>query len=316
MSDIQVADNRIYVKDEVTYGTDSVPTATDRVRTSDLDIVPYDGPRIEKAYDGDGGRDRNSINTGPFTSLTCKVDFAGSGTKDIEPTYAPLLRSCGVGVVETALTNTTITTGTGVITDSSSIYFVEDLAGELEKSALLGVRGTAGLDISRGAVPQWDFSLLGTYNQPSHIASTLAGAPAAQLKGIPVTNANTATVTLDGATVCLESLKFDNMGYTTDFVNGPNCLEVKSSPTQIKGTIVIKDEGYATKNFVALAESHGGVTEVALAVTHGTVTGNILSASVATIQITDIKRTSLNGIKGWTMTFGLTSNAPLVIVQT
>lgn len=315
MSDIQFADKRIYPKQEVTAGVDSVPTAADIVRTRGVTFKNYEGSKQEQPYDGDGGRFRSSVNTAPHSSLTFDIDFAGSGTLDVAPNYADILLACGIDVTVNALVSTVFTPNAGPITDSLSMYFVRNEGAGMGLAKSLGMRGEIGLAIKRGEVPMWQIKkMLGSYIQPAYDAAALAGTPANQLKGIPVTNLNTPVATLDSAAVCLESFSLDNFGHQVEFFNAPNCKETKSQPIPITASMTIKDEGYNTKNWLAVAESHAGVTEVPLQIVHGTAGGNILTLDGSAVQITDVSETEISGLKGWDLS--LTLMAMPVITQT
>lgn len=316
MSDIQFADKRIYAKIEVTEGTDSVPTASEIIRTRGVTFKNYDGAKQQQEYDGDGGRFRSSVATEPHSSMSFDIDFAGSGTIDTAPHYKDILLACGVGVVENAATNVTMTPSTDPISDSISTYFVRNEGAGMGLAKSLGMKGELGLSFSRGQVPIWQVNrMLGSYVQPAYNGTPLAsGTPANQLKGIPITNTNTPTATLDGETICLEGFTLDNVGHQVSYVNAPNCIGVKSQPIPITGSITIKDEGYNTKNWITAAESHAAVTEIALVVQHGTVSGNILTLTGSSVQITDIDEAEYNGLKGWNISLAFL--AVPTIVQT
>jgi hypothetical protein len=315
MSDIQFADKRIYPKIEVTYGVDSVPTAAERVRTRGVAFKNYDGEKQTQEYDGDGGRFRPSVNIGPYSSMSFDIDMAGSGTLDLAPNYKDILQVCGIDVVENAATNVTMTPRTTPITDSLSMYFVrgEDTGMQLAKS--LGMRGEIGLQLNRGQVALWNVkNMLGSYIQPAYNAVPLAGTPANQEEGLPITFVNTPTATLDSEDVCIESFTLDNVGHSVVYRNTANCLEVASLPQQITGSITIKDVGYNTKNWVAAAESHAGITQVPLQIVHGITAGNIMTLDASDVQIIDIDETDINGVKAWNL--ALSFLAVPVITQT
>lgn len=315
MPDIQHADKRIYPKIEVTHGTDSVPTAAERVRTRGVTFKNYDGDKQKQDYDGDAGRFASHVNVAPHSSMSFDMDFAGSGTIDVAPNYKDILLACGMSVTENAATDVTITPVENAIADSLSMYFVRNEGAGMGLAKSLGMRGELGLKIAKGQVPLWMVKkMLGSYIQPAYDATALAGTPSPQLKGIPCTNLNTPTAQLDSVDVCMESFTIDNFGHTVNFINAPNCEEVKSQPVQMTASMTIKDEGYNTKNWLTVAESHAGVTQVPLSIVHGTTSGNILTVGCADVQITDIDETELNGLKAWNLSLALL--ALPTIVQT
>lgn len=300
--DVQYKTKRIYVKQESVYGTDSVPDATNMIRTRNLAIKNYGGDKIQQEYDGDGGRARNSVNVNPHSEISFEFDFAGSGTKDTMPGYSDILLACGLDVVENAGVDTTITI-LDSITDSISAYHVRNESTGMQKAASLGMRGELGLQFNRGQIPIWTTRMLGSYIQPTKEATPLAQTPANQLKGIPVTYLNTPVLTLNSLSECFESVTIDNFGFTINYLNAPNCLGVKAETVPMTGSMVIKDSGYTSHNFFPEVESHAGVSEVEFTLQQGTTTGNILTLSSAAVQITDIDETELNGLKAWNMSF-------------
>lgn len=313
MSDIQHADKRIYPKAEITYGTDSVPTAAERVRTRGVTFKNYDGAKQKQEYDGDAGRYATSINTAPHSSMSFDMDFAGSGTIDIAPNYKDILAACGITVTENVGADVTFATTETPIEDSLSMYFVRNEGAGMGLAKSLGMRGELGLMIKRGEVPMWQVKkMLGSYITPAYVAAALAGSPSPQLYGIPSTNLNTPIATLDAIDVCLESFTLDNFGHTVEYFNAPNCEEAKSQPVQMTGSMTVKDEGYNTRNFVTLAESHAGITQVPISIGHGVTSGNILTFGCTDLQITDIDETELNGLKAWNLSFALLA-APSIV---
>ena len=306
MSDIQFVDKRIYPKAEVTYGTDSAPTAAERVRTRGVTFKNYDGDKQKQDYDGDNGRFGTHVNVAPHSSMSFYMDFAGSGTLDVSPNYKSILMACGMSVVENAAANVTITPVATPIADSLSMYFVRGEGVGMGIAKSLGMRGELGLSIKRGDVPLWMVKkMLGSYATPAYDAVALAGTPSPQLKGNPVTNINTPTVQLDSVDVCLESFTLDNFGHQVSFMNAPNCEEVKSQPVQMTASMTIKDEGYNVKNWLSVAESHAGITQVPLSIVHGITSGSILTFGCTDAQITDIDETELNGLKAWNISLAL-----------
>jgi len=307
MPDIQHADKRIYPKLEVTVGVDSVPTAAEIVRTRGVTFKNYEGDKQTQSYDGDKGRFQSSVNASPHSSMTFDMDFAGSGTLDIAPHYRDILLACGMLITENALVDVTMVPSEDAITDALSMYFVRNEGAGMGLARSLGMRGELGLSIKRGEVPLWQIKkLLGSYVQPVYDAVALAtAAPANQLKGIPVTNFNTPVATLDGAAVCMEMFTLDSIGHQVNFINMPNCNETKSQPVPITGSMTIKDEGYNTKNWLTVAESHAGVTQVPLSIQHGTAAGNILTLGCTDVQITDISETELDGLKAWDLSLSM-----------
>jgi len=309
MPDIQHADKRIYPKIEDTYSTDSVPTAAEMVRTRGVTFANYEGDKQSQSFDGDKGRFQTSVNASPHSSVTFDMDFAGSGLVDTAPQYKDILLACGMNVTENVGSDVSMVPSEDVITDSISMYFARNEGTGMGLAKSLGMRGELGLTIKRGEVPLWQIKkMLGTYIQPAYNPVPLAvGAPANQLKGIPVNNLNTPTVLLDSTSICLESFTLDSIGHQVDFWDMPGCRAVKSQPKPITASMVIKDEGYSTKNWLAIAESHAGVTQIPFSLVHGVTFGNTFSLACSDMQVTDIKETELSGLKAWDLSLSLLS---------
>jgi len=298
--DIRFASKAFHAKAEGTKGVDSSPDKTNRIFTRDLAGKVYDGNRQQVEYDGDNGRNRPSVMAGEHSSFNMKFDFAGSGTNNIAPPYADILRACGVDVTVGA-SDVTYTIADEII-DSVSGYFSRDEGIGIQLYKSLGMQGVAGIEFARGQVPAWVVSqLMGSYIQPVYNPSALGGSLPTQVRGVPVSNANTTTASLDGVDVCLESLTLDNVGHSVEFYNSPNCNEAKAQPVPITGSITLKDEGVQAHNWVAKAESHAAIVGVPLILAHGTAAGNIMSIPGVPVQITDIDETEIQGVKAWNL---------------
>jgi len=118
----------ILVKSEPTYGTDSVPTASDAVLCSNLDITPLEGSSVERdfirPYFGSSG----SIRVENFVSISFDTEIAGSGTAATAPEWGPLLKASNFSETVTAapITGTGTAGATNTITLAAGASAVDD----------------------------------------------------------------------------------------------------------------------------------------------------------------------------------------------
>ncbi len=92
----------IAVKNEATYGVDSVPTAADAVLCSNLKIVPLEGSSVDRdfmrPYFGASGQ----IRIENFASITFDTEIAGSGAAGTAPEWGSLFKASNFSETITA----------------------------------------------------------------------------------------------------------------------------------------------------------------------------------------------------------------------
>lgn len=308
---IEFESHRILSKIEGTYGVDSGPDGSNRIRTTGVDITPYAGQRQSPEYDGDGGRFRPSINTNPHVGFKFGIDYAGSGVLATAPNFGEILRACGLD--ETVNVGVDVQYAIAVDpTDSVTIWGVRKEGTGLQLAKSAGVRGKVGISIGAGQLPLFNFdNMLGSYLRPEYSGTALTEVISNQQKAVPMTKANTTVFTLDGQAVCPESFTLDNFGW--DSVRLPYCEETILKPIPITGSLKIKDVGIQTKNWIQFAESHATVQELPIVITHGIVAGSILSLGSSKLQITDITEDQIEGAKAYNLTFILLENPVLTM---
>ena len=295
----------LLAKAEVTYDTDSTPTTTDAMLTSGLTITPYGGEKISRNLDKISLGASPVLAVNPHVALSCGIEIAGSGAAGTAPPFGDLLQACGC--LETVNAGVDVTYTLTTADDSVTAYFyaTEVVGSNLQLHKATGVRGNWGYNLSRGQIPLFTFdNLLGTYYTPSSVASITPDTSDFQ-DPLPVTKVNSPTVTIDSATLCVESVTF-NCNNQISRMNGPNCAEtLNGGPQQPGGTIVVKAPEISEKNLWTLLE---GGTLMAFVFTHGTTAGNIVTINHDKMQITDITETNLNGVLGYQLAFAATDN--------
>jgi hypothetical protein len=309
-----INDPRIVAKAEVTYDTDSIPTGSELIRTRNLSMTPYAGTRITPEYDADGRRFRADINTQPSTVYSFDIDYAGSGTAGTAPSFGPIVEACGMS--ESISPGVSVTYAIETSPDASvTIWGVRDEGTGQQLTKTTGVRGEIGISLQSGQLPTFNFrNMIGSYVRPVYDGTPLTESVSNQEKGIPVNKTNTTTLTIASETICCESIVFDNLGWTANRRNNPNCQETFLTPQRMTGTAVFLDPGINTKDWYAAVESHASTpTENAYSIVHGTAAGSILTLSGSKLVLTDIQETDVNGIKALTCPFVLLDNWSLVL---
>lgn len=110
----------ILVKLESTYGTDSVPTATDAVLCKSLNINPLEGSSVQRDLIRPYFSNAGSIRVENFVSIDFETEIAGSGTAGTAPEWGALLKACNFSETITATAITTLTsTAIGAIGSNS-----------------------------------------------------------------------------------------------------------------------------------------------------------------------------------------------------
>ena len=97
----------ILAKREGTYGVDSAPSgAANAILTSDINISPLEGDRLERSNPRPDLGAHAQIHVGSHQKITFKVEAAGAGAPGTVPAWGVLERMCGM--------SETISAGTSV----------------------------------------------------------------------------------------------------------------------------------------------------------------------------------------------------------
>jgi hypothetical protein len=261
------------VKIETTYGTDSVPTSTNAVLMSSVDLTPLEADQVERTMVLPWLGNRPVTLVSQRARLQCGVNLAGAGSAGGIPSFGPLLRACGLSQTVTASTQVDFAP-VSVSEDAVTCYVYPD--GKLH--ALLGARGTFGLDIQGGEMPRATFDLTGLY-----VAPTAASLPAAGTNGygsaIPVNQANTPTATLNGQPIILRSFTYTH-GNSIQVRDLPGARAIRISGRAPSATITIEDPDALTPNFFTSV----GAT-VPFNLVHGTSAGNIVEVTLGQARL-------------------------------
>ncbi len=281
----------ILAKIEGTYGTDPTPVeGTNAILTKNLQRTIYDGNRVQRDLNYPYMGNDASINTAPFVTVTFDVELAGSGTAGTAPQFGPLLRACGLD--ETIVESTSVTYApVSAAFESVTLYYNYD--GEMQK--VIGARGTATLNMSRGQIPMISFSFTGRYAKPT--AVTQYDPTYTDTVPFPFSSYNTTTFSVHSQAVYGESftLNLGNNVVHRNLAGFDGVLITDRAPT---GSASFEAVAIATKDYFAAAQSHlGAVVEGALSIVHGSGAGKVCTISAAQMQISNITEADSDGIR-------------------
>lgn len=193
----------LLAKQEVTYGTDSVPTNVANAVMCSVPEFSVVGRRIDRAnalsFMGKG----SPLNVGEACKIKFDVELKGKGgLADVPPEFSALLQACNMTEAITASTKVTYTPNStaGGTAKSCTIYFYLDGLRHI----LLGARGTFSIALKAGEYGKITFEMTGIYGGPTDTAMV-----------VPTLNATipprflSATFTIGAYAAVAESLSFD-----------------------------------------------------------------------------------------------------------
>jgi hypothetical protein len=297
MSGIQ-ADNKVILhKKEVTYGIDPVPTLP--LLTRNYVLKPGNAGLIERLLDKPAYGADPALITGVHCSSSFEVDAAGSGTAGTAPAWGDTIMAAGH--------SETVNVGVSVLYKPVSSGFSSEThyahkSGILHKQ--LGWRASAGFDLTRGGAPSLKFD-----GQALYVVATDTANPtpsfAAWRVPKPVDKTNTATATLNGVALELQSLLV-NFGQQLVYLNMPNLEGVFMKGRKATASIEFLKKTVAIFNPVALMQAE---TLLALQAVHGLTAGNIIQFDAAKAQIIGVDEGEIEGQESWKLNLSLTATS-------
>lgn len=291
----------ILLKNEATYGVDSVPVAaTDALLVRNFQFSPlqlqYEDRDFAVPYFGNKGR----IIAGQWGECSFEIEMAGAGgAVDAVPKYGPALKSCGMSQTVNTLVSVVyapITTGEV----SSSLYFLLD--GRQHK--LLGWFGNVEARVVSGRIPVFAFSGIGLHVAPTDVAlptPTLSGFT----KPVAVNNANTTPATLHAFAGKIREISFAT-GNVLPYRNLPNSEAVRFVDRMSSGSVRLEDELVAAKDWWTSIKNG---TLGALSLQQGQVVGNKVTLAAPNVQLTEPQMDDEDGIGMIRMRMELTPSA-------
>lgn len=276
------------VKEETTYGVDSVPTSlANSILAKVSDVQPVVAEFAErdnvKPYLGSSG----SVQVSAHSELTIEFELAGSAAAGTVPGWAALLKACGFG--ETVVASTSVTyKPVSTAFKSVSIYYYLD--GLLHK--MIGCMGTATISLNSRAIPMVSIKLTGLYSATTDTALPTDSVYTAFQIPQAVNKVNTTAFTLHGVTTGFDTFSVD-VGNNIVYRNMPTIEDVMLTDRRVSGSISIPMTSIAEK---AWHDTVRDGTLAAISMTHGSGAGKIFTISAPKVQLTNPQYADKDGV--------------------
>ena len=301
------------------------PGTLNLIRTSNLEMMAYEGNTRRREYDGDDGRKQPTVKSNIHSSFSFDTDFSGSGDPTVIPAVGAFLQMAGLSRVANA------TAGYDFLISDPSDVDTGTLLGRRKAGRgttginyvnyeSSGVRGYVGILLQKGSDPVFQFrDMKGSYIRPitaeelteiDMVYNAQEYPEVFEHGNVPEFGFTIPTEVeivgmyswlyrYRGATelreVCLHEFAAPNYsGLTTSYRNAINCGGSASAAVPIDFTAKIGWDD----SFFELVESHKQVITTGLSMTHGTSAGNQLSITSSEMQIHDLKEVDIDGEMG------------------
>ena len=292
-------------KAETTYGVTASTAGADYLVTlADASITPLSAESLDREIlDGSFGTTLSPLIAQRKVEASIPIELSGSGTAGTAPKYSHLLLGSGMNVTTVASTSNTYNLVTGENLASSELMFF----GDGQRHQALGCRGGFELTLTSGEAPRIVFSRTGIYVEPTNVANPT---PTVSNQAAPVVvdSANTATATIGGLAVCVQSMTL-SLEPELFFRDYAGCSkEVQITNHVVSGTItIVRPADLATFNPYALCTSG---TRQAITMTHGTTAGNRVIPNIPYAVFGAPTEVNLDGTYGLQLPFVAKNSAP------
>lgn len=294
----------ILAKRETTYGTDAVPTGgANAIDVSAVTVNPLNAQNVSRdllrPY---FGASEELVGTAHKT-LDYSTEIAGSGTLGVAPAFAPLLRACGLAEIITA---NALVEYQPVSSNFESVSQCVYDDGILHK--LLGSRGTFEADFGLGNIPRFAWKWLGLDGGDSVGVPGATNYNAFQVPQV-VTDANSGDITLGGtysAGVISGGTTYGSTGLTfslgarTGYTPLLGSQEIDLSGREVTGSVQLD---LTAAQEVAFLNSVRANTRQSLGFAHGTFAARKVALFFKAVQLTNPRKTELNGRRMQTYDF-------------
>ncbi len=276
------------VKEEATYGVDSVPTSlANSILAKVSDVQPVVAEFAErdnvKPYLGSSG----SVQVSAHSELTVEFELAGSAAAGTVPGWAALLKACGFG--ETVVASTSVTyKPVSTAFKSVSIYYFLD--GLLHK--MIGCMGTATISLNSRSIPMVSIKLTGLYSATTDTALPTDSVYTAFQIPQAVNKVNTTAFTLHSVTTGFDTFSVD-VGNNIVYRNMPTIEDVMLTDRRSSGSISIPMTSIAEK---AWHDTVRDGTLAAISMTHGSGAGKIFTITAPKVQLTNPQYADKDGV--------------------
>ena len=292
-------------KAETTYGATASTNGTDYLVTlADASITPLSAESLDREIlDGSFGTTLSPLIARRKVEASIPIELSGSGTAGTAPKYSHFLLGSGMNLTTVATTSNTYNLVTGENLASSELMFF----GDGQRHQALGCRGGFELTFTAGEVPRITFNRTGIYVEPTNVANPT---PTISSQAAPVVfdSANTATATIGGLAVCVQSMTL-TLEPELFFRDYAGCSkEVQIVNHVVSGTItIVRPADLATFNPYALCTSG---TRQAITMTHGTTPGNRVIPTIPYAVFGPPTEVNLDGTYGLELPFVAKNSAP------
>jgi hypothetical protein len=287
----------VTAKVETTPGLDALPTgAANAVLVSEVSVTPLDAQSIDRALiRGYFGGSEQLVGPGSV-KLSYSVELAGSGAAATPPAWGQLLLGCaaaeGVLTTPARVEYTPVSTGLKTITQ---YYYDDGLVHKLTSSM-----GNCTLSAKVGERPMLRFEWTGL-DGGIVVTPNPTGTFAPWKKPVSMTKANVIDITL-GATYAAGALTggtiYNSTGLELNFGNVVNFSAMLSSEvvdiSDRQSTATMEVELSAAQEAALMEDVKANVTR-SLAFTIGTATGNKVIVFAPSVQLTNPRKSELNG---------------------
>lgn len=287
----------VTAKVEATAGTDALPTgAANAVLVSDVTITPLDAQSIDRALiRGYFGGSEQLVGSASV-KLSYSVELAGSGAAATPPAWGQLLQGCaaaeGILTTPARVEYTPASTGLKTLTQ----YYYDD--GLVHK--LLASMGNCTLSAKVGERPMLRFEWTGL-NGGRVVIPNPTGTFTPWKKPVSMTKANVIDINL-GATYAAGALTggtvFNSTGLELNFGNTVNFSAMLSTElvdiSDRQSTATVEMELTAAQEAALMDKVEANETQ-SLGFIIGTATGNKVLIFAPAVQLTNPRKSELNG---------------------
>lgn len=265
----------VALKVETTEGTPVSLTGADCFLIRNATLTPLAGNTVTREFVRETYGNYGTIQLDQHVELSFEVEFSPSGTAGTRPPYGDALLACGFEETTSAGTSVIYNPVSSDIDSCTIAVYMDGV-----KHLMAGCRGNVSLTLGRGSLPTLNFTFMGSYAAPVD-ASPLTPNFSDFKTPLGANSLNTATVSLHGIDVCMESFSADMANQTT-FRDLPGC-DPKALITnrQPSGTMVFEMTNVSTYAWVEAARLH---TVDDLQIVHGSGAGKIITIDAPAVS--------------------------------
>ena len=277
----------LLAKIETVVGTDSVPTGTDALLVSNLEIQPLQLELIDRELVRGNLGNSGMVVGQRLVSVSFDVEIAGSGTAGTAPKWSALMQACGFAEAIVASTSVTYAPVSSAF-KSATLYFFADGV----RHTITGCRGTWSMSMEVGSIPKLSYEFTGIFNAPTDTANP-ASTFTNQANPLVVNSANTATLQVHGYAACLSAFSLD-LANETPFRQLAGCTQqVMITDRKPEGEVTIEAPTIAARNYFSAASTQ---TAGQFSWVHGTTAGNIITFTAPTCTLDSPEYEDSDGI--------------------